>query len=292
MILRLFLILTVAALALSGSQKPRVMVSIVPLEGFVRAIAQNSVDVSVMVLPGSSPATYEPKPSQMRDLTHARLYFAVGVPFENAWLPRFAAQNSRMKIVPLYEGIARHMMARHEHHHDEEHDHDEHEHNAAMPDPHIWLSPSLVKKMADRILKELAGILPDQAATFARNHAAFIKEIDATDRQIRTILETAGGSSFMIFHPSWGYFAREYGLTQLPIELEGKEPKPRQLGAFINEAREHKVQAIFVQPEFSQKAARQIAGEVGVNVLSISSLAPDWSENLLRFARAFQKASK
>jgi zinc transport system substrate-binding protein len=91
----------------------------------------------------------------------------------------------------------------------------------------------------------------------------------------------------MVFHPSWGYFAKEYGLKQLPIEIEGKEPKPAALGAFIKKAKHHKVKAIFVQPEFSQKAAQQIAKEVGVKVISVPTLSPDWSKTLIAFAQSF-----
>lgn len=284
-------------LPLNAEEKPTVTVSIVPLKSFVEKIAGDRVTVNIMVLPGHSPATYEPKPSQMRGLSDSLLYFSVGVPFEKAWLSRFADQNPAMRIVPTQQGLELLTMASHRHHDDEEeHDHDDHhDHHAdhdhdtehVGKDPHVWLSPANVRIMAGTILENLVAILPEQKDVLTKNYRAFLEEIDATDRALSKILAPFQGEAFMVFHPSWGYLARDYGLKQLPIEIEGKEPSPARLGAFIREAKHQRVRAIFVQPEFSKKAANVIAGEAGVNVVSVSSLAPDWSANLLRFARTF-----
>ncbi len=294
--MRHFLLLLFLSLSLVATEKPTVTVSIVPLETFVKKIAGELVELNVMVLPGHSPATYEPKPSQMRALSRSRLYFSVGVPFETVWLPRFADQNPDMKIVPTQAGLELLEMASH-HHEDEgddEHDaHDDHDHEEedheehGGKDPHIWLSPANVKVMARTILTELLVLLPENKAVMTANYNRFIQDIDATDQRLRALLTPHRGSTFMVFHPTWGYLARDYGLQQLPIEMEGKEPSPARLGAFIRKAKEQKVRAIFVQPEFSQKAAKLIAKEAKVTVVSVSSLSAEWAESLLAFARAF-----
>lgn len=316
---RLMFPLIFLAAFLSAADKPTVTVSIVPLQTFVQKIAGESVETNVMVLPGHSPATYEPKPSQMRALSRSRLYFAVGVPFEKTWLPRFADQNAGMKIIHTQEGLALLEMAAH-HHHEAEHDDDEHRdhdahedpddhdedghddhddehhedeaHHHGGKDPHVWLSPANVKVIAATMLDALIGLMPENEKEFRVNYRAFIAEIDATDAALRTLLAPFKGEAFMVFHPSWGYLARDYGLKQLPIEIEGKEPAPSQLSEFIRDARQQRVRAIFVQPEFSKKAATLIAREAGVNVVSVSSLASDWSQNLIAFAKSFKRESR
>ncbi len=90
----------------------------------------------------------------------------------------------------------------------------------------------------------------------------------------------------MVFHPSWGYFAKAYELKQLPVEIEGKSPKPKELIHLIKEAREEQISAIFTQPEFSDSIAKVIANELHIEVIKVSPLAPNWSENLINIAHA------
>jgi len=259
------------------------VVSIPPLKTFVEAIGDGQVESSVMVLPGNSPHSYEPKPSQMRSLEKADCYFAIGVEFEKAWLPRFASQNPKMKIVDLSQGIEKFPVSGDDHHEEKGGEH---------LDPHIWTAPANVKTMAKRIYETLAGLDPSNAKLYQKNYRSFLEKIDRTDRQIKKLLAPLPPhSAFMVFHPSWGYFAREYGLVQLPVEVEGKAPKPRQLMQLIDEAKKRKVRAIFVQPEFSDKSARLLANELEIPVVKISPLAPDWSANLLRLAEAIAKGA-
>jgi len=277
-ILLLFLVANLYA-----KERINIAVSILPQKTFTEKIAGEYADISVMVLPGASPATYEPKPSQMAALAKADLYFAIGVPFEKAWLKRFESQNPNMKLIHTQKGITLLDISAHTHHGHEEHD------DYETKDPHVWLSPSLVKKIAENILHALTDISPEHTKEFEKNYHLFLKEIDNTDKKIRKILSGLDHASFMVFHPSWGYFAHEYNLEQLAIETEGKEPKPSQLAHFIEKAKRERVKAIFVQPEFSKKAAMAIAKEIGVPVVSISSLSAEWSENLINFAKAFKE---
>jgi len=266
-----------------------VFVSIMPQKYFVQQISMGQVDVRVMVPPGASPASYAPKPRQMAALSNAAIYFAVGVPFEGAWLARIAAANPKMIVVHTDEGIEKSAMAAH-HHHDGHHNGGGH-HNGAL-DPHIWLSPPLVLSQARTILSALQKADPTHRDAYAKNHAVFASKVTALDRELRSALADRRGLRFMVFHPSWGYFARAYGLIQVPIEIEGKEPKPAQLAFLIQEAREHGIQVVFVQPQFSAKSAALVAGEIGGQVVVADPLAEDWAGNLRAVARQFRDAAR
>jgi len=262
-----------------------VVVSILPEKRFVKAIGKDKVHVTLMVLPGNSPHTYEPKPSQMREVAKARLYFAIGVEFEKVWLPKFKDLNPALKVVDLSEGIDK-LPVSADHHHE-----NEHHHALSGTDPHLWTSPANVATIAEHIFRVLSSEDPKHTAYYKENLKHFLNKIEATDKKIRKILSAKPkGTAFMVFHPSWGYFAKAYGLKQLPVEVEGKEPKPRELVALIKEAREEKVSAIFTQPEFSDSAAGVIAAELQIPVIKVSPLAADWSANLIRIAKAIAGA--
>ncbi len=260
------------------------IVSILPEQTFVKAIGGDKVNVALMVLPGNSPHTYEPKPSQMKDVAKAKLYFAIGVEFENVWLSKFKNLNSKMKIIDLTQNIQLLKMQAHEEPgHQEHNDHKEHGGN----DPHIWTSPENVKIISKNIYEALVKADPANESYYKLNYEKFISLIVETDSKIKSILSNKPkGTKFMVFHPSWGYFAQTYGLKQLPVELEGKSPKPKELINLIKEAREEQISAIFTQPEFSDSIAKVIANELHIEVIKVSPLAPNWSENLISIAHA------
>ena len=283
------------------------VVSILPQQTFVKAVGGDKVNISLMVKPGNSPHSYEPKASQMRDISKADVYFSIGVEFEEAWLPRFSDQNKKMKIVNIADGIKKMAMSEHDHgeHEDEKHDdHDEHEdekhddhdehadekhdeHEDESKDPHIWTSTTNVKAIAKNILNALVKLDNENANYYKSNYEKFISHIEQTDKNIKNILsDIPKDSKFMVFHPAWGYFAQQYGLTQLAIEAGGKNPKPKHIAYLIEEAKEENVKAIFTAPEFSDNIAKQIANEVGVSVIKVSPLNPKWSQNLEKLARA------
>jgi len=323
--------------ALAGERIP-VFVSIVPQKYFVQQIGKDLVSARIMVRPGASPATYEPKPKQMADLSKAKIYFAIGVPFENAWLEKIAAANPNMRVVHTDHGIEKIAMAAHHHHDDheegehhgeEKHDHEKGEHHGeddhdhekgehhgeaehgpkkgehheeskhekdhhehAGLDPHIWLSPPLVKIQARAILAALQEADPAHRSVYEANFKAFSERIDQLDADLKETLAGKAGLQFMVFHPSWGYFAHAYGLKQVPIEIEGKDPKPAQLKELIEHAREIGIRVIFVQPQFSARSAKLVAREIGGQVVYADPLAPDWLDNLREVAKKFKMALK
>ncbi len=263
-----------------------VMVSIAPQKYFVQQICRDLASVQIMVPPGANPATYEPKPRQMAAISKTRIYFSIGVPFEHAWLKKIAAANSAMTVVATDRGIQKLPMAAGHHHEGAT----QLEHPSL--DPHIWLSPPLVRIQARTILNAMQAADPDHRSVYESNFKAFMTQLSNLDDELKRLFSGRTGQQFMVFHPSWGYFAQGYGLKQVPIEIEGKEPKPAQLRELIEHAREDGIRSIFVQPQFSTKSARVIAEAIGAQVVMADPLAEDWADNLRAVARKFESALK
>ena len=257
-----------------------VFVSIVPQKYFVDKISGGRVNCLVMVPPGTNVHSYEPHPAQMSLLSTARAYFAVGLEFEEPWLPKFASMAPGMLVVHT-DRLVRKLPAV---------DNDEHApaNGGRGLDPHIWLSPELVKLQASSIAAGLARIDTAHALAYKKNCSLFFAEIDSLERQLRAILPCDSGGrrkAFLVFHPTWGYFAKDYCLKQVSIEVEGKEPSPRTMRAILDTARYYKIHTVFVQPEFSRRSAEVIARELGAGVLDADALAYDWKNTLLYVAR-------
>ncbi len=230
-----------------------------------------------MVQPGASPAIYEPKPRQMAKISKAAIYYAVGVPFEDVWLERISAANPAMLVVHTDKDIQKlpigsEIITRGDHHHSD------------RPDPHTWLSPPLVKIQVHHILKALVEVDSDHRILYEANYRHLLKEIDAVHAELKEIFSGKQGQQFMVFHPSWGYFAHTYGLKQVAVEIEGKVPKPAQFKELIQLARKHHIKVIFVQPQFSAKSAQLIADAVGGQVVAVDPLALNWAQNLREIA--------
>lgn len=288
-----------ALAAPAHAEKNIVFVSIPPQKYFVEKIGQDLVDVHIMVSPGQNPHSYEPKPSQMTAVAKARAFFAIGVPFEKTWLPKFAALNPNLAIFHTDEGIKKIAMTAHHHDHEHEdhepgHEHEkpevEGDHDHAELDPHIWTSPVQVRNIARNTLNGLVKIDPAHETEYQKGYEAFLRELDSLDAELRKILKNQQGKAFMVYHPAWGYLARDYGLVQEPIELEGKAPKPAQLAAVVDLARRLGVKVIFVQPQMSSRDAEVIAREIGGQVIKADPLAEDWAGNIKEQAAKFEAA--
>jgi len=257
------------------------IVSILPQQTFLQAIGGDKVNITLMVKPGNSPHTYEPKPSQMRAISNADIYFAIGVEFENAWLDRFKNQNKSMKVADVSNGIEKIDIQKHSHdEHEKQDKHDEHK----KKDPHVWTSPKNVKIIAKNMYNKLIEIDQQNKEYYKKNLDNFLLHVEDTHKQIKSIINNKN-YKFMVFHPSWGYFAKEYNLVQIAIEVEGKSPKPRELKHLIEEAKEENVSVIFTSPEFSDSIAKQLANELNITVTKVSPLAKNWSSNLINFAK-------
>lgn len=250
-----------------------VAVGIPPHAWLIEQIGGDHVSIEVMVAPGESPETYMPSDVQVTRLMRSQIYFRAGVPFESG--PTFEAVRSsgRFRIVDLTEGI-----------------------EIVAGDPHIWLSPRLLIPQARRVAAALAGIDPDRRGTFEEQLTLLEARLAELDRRIEERLRPFTGRSFYVFHPSWSYFARDYGLVQVAIEREGKEPSDHELTALLNQARRDRVTTVFLSPQIHSRAASAFAAGLGARVEQLDPLPTDLATGLAATAdkleRAFREAAQ
>ena len=253
-----------------AADQPVVFVSILPQKYFVERIAGPCTLRRLRVV--------EPKPAQMTALADASVYFSIDAPFEATWLDKLADINPNLNLVNTAAGITKRVMAE-EHHHEGEEEGADHEEEGEL-DPHIWLSPRLVAQQATIIHDTLVSMLPDEKSIYDANLSAFLADIDTLDTTLKEEFSTIASHSFMVYHPSWGYFADDYGLTQISVEIGGTEPSASELASLIDEAKEHDIHIIFAQPEFDSRSAETIAEEIDGKVVMIDPLAENWLENM------------
>jgi zinc transport system substrate-binding protein len=250
----------------SASRPLNVTVSILPQVWFVEEIGGELVEVSVLVGPGHSPATYEPTPKQMAGLEQADLFLAAGVPFEHGLVPRIRA----LPEAPVVAGPEA-----------EPHDHGHH-HDT---DPHTWLDPVQAQAMADTISSRLQDLSPENAAHFEARCQELRQRLAALGAQVREILAPYRGRSFIVFHPAFGHFAAAFDLVQIPVEAGGHEPGPRHLAEVIDRAKASGARSVIVQPQFSRKSAETVADAIGAEIIVLDPLAADYENNLIHLAR-------
>ncbi len=282
------LFLFIAAFTILNASKQELTVSISPQKYFVQKIVKDKFDINVMVKPGASPHTYEPKSSQMKSLSNSKIYFYTGVSFENAWLDKFKLSAKNTIFVDTAVGIEKLAMEAHSHEgeeHNEHKDEAKHDHENEALDPHIWLDPILVKIQAKNIYDAIVKIDSQNSDFYKTNYEEFLKELDLIHNELETILKPYENRAFMVFHPSWGYFAKRYNLEQISVEVEGKEPKPNELVELIKDAKIHDIKIVFVSPQFSQKTAKTISSSINAKVVSIDALDENWASSILSTAK-------
>jgi len=268
----------------ADSQSDRFCVTVAPLAEMVERIAGPGVTVDVLVGPGQSPATYEPLPTQMAVLEQTQILFGVGVPFERAVLPRVRDLNADLRIIDLSEGLD---LLTFDQADCQDHDHG-HQHGSL--DPHVWLDPQLMKEMASEVAERLVQLSPESTVAIQNRLQAYHQNLDSLDMQMAAILAGLSGKRMYVYHPSFGYFAKRYGLIQVPVELDGKEPSARLLAQFKIQAREDRVTVVFVQPQFSNRSATALAESIDAQVVELDPLARDYNSNMLRIAHVVSEA--
>lgn len=276
-------ILLILCIVIQGlAAKPIIAVSIPMQAEFVEKIAGGEYEITTLVEKGVNPHDFEPKFSSIKKVNEAVAYFAIGVEFEDSWLGRFQSQNPKMKIFANNEGIKTLNFA---------HDHDKHDSHEGHGDRHIWLSISNAKEIAANIHRALSELNPQK--DYSKAYEELLAQIQQTDVRLKEILGAIPPhQKFVVFHPMLGYFAKEYGLEEISIEVEGKSPKMKEMMQVIDTIKREKLRIIFAQPEFSTKAAEFIAKESGAKLGYFSPLETPWAENLIRFAEVLSGASK
>lgn len=293
-----------------GFAKPLVSVSVPPQKYFVEKIAASTLDINVIIPAGVDEHNFDFKPATMQRLEKSDIYFTIGLEFERVFADKFQSNFANLQVIDTGKDLRNlatshtHSKDDHDEHHNhagyDDHDHDEHaqgkdKHHAhkhsnshethGENDPHIWLDPILVKIQASTIAKALIAKYPQNKALYEANLAQFQAELDALNAEISALFEKSKNKKFIIYHPSLGYFAARYHLVQIPVEIEGKEPKTKDLQRLMSVAKKENIKTIFVQKGFSQNAAKSLAKELKASVVELNHLSDDYSKNLLEIAK-------
>lgn len=268
--IRYITVLFLGALFLGGcvgggsyqSDKFRLAVTIAPTASLVEEIAGDRVEVITLLPQGNTPESYEPTPRDLAALARASAYLYVGdLGFERSWLSRIGELYPELSLISL-RGACLH--AADEHHHD----------------PHYWTGIRGIRQMSEQVYEALRGLDPVGDSVYRAGYLALQERIVALEQETRQRLSMAPSRAFVIFHPSLTDFAEEFGLRQLVIEQDGKEPTPMQLQTLIQTARELGVRTVFIQKEFDEKLAKSVAEELGAKQVEINPLGADWGEQL------------
>ena len=254
------------------------VVSIAPLKPLVESILGDDFEVTVLVPKGSSPETFEPTPKQLQKVESARFVFGTGLlEFEQALLHRVARNE---QIINLSQGVdvvagtcshAHHAHANCSHHH------------AHGIDPHIWCSPKALIKMSENAYSAISREMPD-STKYQERYNALSTRLLALDSEVAQMCGNSPHKSFVIYHPALTYLARDYGLTQIAVENEGKEPSAKHLAEIIEHTRKDGIKHIFYQSEFPASSVEVICQDTGATAVEINPLAEDIFENIHRIA--------
>lgn len=269
--------------------KPIVAVSIVPQESWVKAIAEDMVEVVTVIPPGKSTETYAPTPQQMTQFSRASVYLTMQVPAETAGiLPKVRDFNRQVRIVDLAAAVRAVYpdlkMEEDEHGHGRDQGHGER-------DPHIWLSPKRAIVMVQATAAELAALDPNHKQIYEKNAQSYIDKLRQLDRAIMEMLKDKKNKTFVIYHPSLAYFADDYGMKMLALEAHGKEATPQDLQKSIDLAKREKIRAILYQEEMDSRQAKAFASEIGGITLKVNPLASDYIGGLQHIAKTLAEGA-
>lgn len=241
-----------------------IYVSILPLKSLAKAIVDEDFPIEVLVPPGASPETFEPTPKQYIALNEAQRIFSVGlIDFETTLLGKLDAPE---RVVNLSQGIELIAGSCSHHHHGHHHTHG--------IDPHIWTSPRALQQMAANLYSAIHALYPD-SVRYTRNYQHLQAELQALDARTRAQIEQSGVRQFIVYHPALTYYARDYGLQQLSIEQDGKEPSARQLAELIRQARSSGIRTILYQQQFPSSSVEVIASDIEGQAIAFDPLAED-----------------
>ena len=264
------------------NEQLKVFVSILPQKYFAERLLENNGTVEVLIGPGMSPHTFEPLPQQMGKLSRSDLFFTVGIPFEKVIISRIKNLCPNLLIVHTDENIVKIPM--NEHHDHEGHEH--HDEDESGLDPHFWLDPVRTLVMAENMAKAIISKRPELKEKINGNLEVIKSDINKLDSELTQKLLPFKGQTLLVFHPAFGYFANKYGMIQKAVEIEGKEPAPRQLGELIRNCRNEGIKVIFVQKQFPVSTAKTIAASIGGSVVAIDPLSEDYLNNLRTIAES------
>ena len=266
--------------------KPVISVSIIPQQYFIEQLSGGLAEVNVMIPPGASPATYEPTVSQLGKLDRSSVYMRIGhVGFEQSWMEKITSVNPGMKIVDLSEGVE--IIGE-----DAGDGGDHHGHAHHGTDPHIWMSTINARIIARNIHKELLLLFPGEKEYLQARFDLFSHSLDSLHQAIGGKLEGIENRTFMIYHPALTYYARDYALEQLSLEIEGKSPSPMHLKEMTDLARVNHISKILIQSQFDRKNAEILARETGAEIIQFDPLDLQWGDQMYYIAEQLNPANR
>lgn len=255
-------LLIVGCTTKSDSDKKTIFVTITPMQSIIEEITAGDFDIEVIVPKGASPETFEPTPKQVTSFSDAELIFSTGlIDFEKSLVERIGGD---AEVVNLSNGIE--LIAG-------SCSHGNHQHKHGV-DPHIWTSPRALRTMVTNAHKAIMAHYPD-SVKYTEATGRLLERINKLDNYCATRIKAEGVEAMMIYHPAYTYYARDYGIEQIAIEHDGKEPSLRQTTALIEKAKEHGVKAILRQPQYSEDKVRAIANDAGAEIITTDPLAED-----------------
>lgn len=257
----------------------QVFTSVPPHAFLAERLGKGFVEATALISPGQDPHTFEATPRQIVALSGARAFFATGLPVEKRLLAKVRGLHNAMVIVDIAAGIEQ--LAEQG---------DEHGGGHAEPDPHIWLSPPLLRMQINTMAAALVALLPERAQEVRANEAELVAALRGVEERLRLILKPFAGRTFYVFHPAFGYFGQAFGLHQEAVEMGGSQPSPRQLAALVQRAQQDGVKVIFTQPQFDQRSAAVIASAMKGAVVSMDPMAPDVLNNFSDMAKKLESA--
>jgi zinc transport system substrate-binding protein len=256
-----------------------IVVTIEPLRYIVEGIVGEDFEIEVLVPPGASPETYEPTPAQIALTERAQLVFGTGLlDFERSML---GDTFEKQLFVNLSAGIEL-IEEAHSHHNDSEAEHIEHAHGHHHhgTDPHIWMSPKSLIIMAETAYERIHELYPD-SLSYPTRYGRLRDSLEALDAAVEAKIANSPHRSFVIFHPGLTYLAKDYGLRQIALEHDGKEPSARQLREVVDFARTECISKVLYQNEFPRSMVEVVASEIGAEPVEIDILGADVPTNIL-----------
>ncbi len=259
-----FVLLLITGTLFAG--KPLITVSIPPQAYFIHQIAgETRFDINIMIPGGQSPAVYSPRPSQIKAMNNSDGFFLIGHPafiFEKKHIRPFLKKHTGIPVISLHEKAQNYAYETDPH------------------DPHLWMSPVLIGHILPDLADWMSGFFPEDSLLFRNNAEHFALKIDTLQEELDVAFKEHGVEEFIIYHPSWGYFAKDFGIRQTAIESHGHEPGPRHLSELTRHTHEHDMKKIIIQKGFSRKSAEAVAEETNTRIVEADPLASDWMESL------------
>jgi len=285
-IVLIILIIVVGALYFLASKKINttnnegkigVVVSIGPQIEFVKAVGGDKVDVTCMVPQGADPHTYEPLPNQLSQVSIADMYVEIGTPveFETNYMDKMKAANSKMLVVNTSNGITLIPNSA--------------ENESNTMDPHDWVDPKNAKIMVKNIYQGLVQVDPADKDYFQKNRDQYLEQLDELDKNTTNLLKGKQRMDILIYHPSFGYYAKDYNLTQVGAMLNDEEPSPQRIAMMEDIAKQNNIKVVYSEPQYDPKFMQSIATQIGGQVLTINDLDENYLQNMENVAVELSK---